>query len=287
MRNIEKALWYIEVELASELDLSRIARQCGLSPFALARLFAVSTGWSVMRYVRARRLSLAAIRLREGPPDILQVALAAGYGSHEAFTRAFSEQFGITPKQVRGPAFEQLSLVEPLRMKDVKYITLAEPRFEARESFIVAGMGGRFTFETNEGIVGLWQTFVPYMGQVSGQVSDCTYGLCCNPQDDGSFEYIAGVEVSRVEGLPGDFRYFNVQAQRYAVFRHHGHVSTLHQTFFTVFNQWLPESQYTLADAPEFEQYSADFDPSRGRGYVEVWIPVIAPRTLWESGSAR
>jgi len=50
MLNIERALWYIELELGSDLDLGRVARHCNLSPFALARLFSLSTGWPVMRY---------------------------------------------------------------------------------------------------------------------------------------------------------------------------------------------------------------------------------------------
>lgn len=274
MRKIEKALWYIEVELGRELDLGKVARQCEMSPFALARLFAMNTGWSVMRYIRARRLSLAAVELRQGAPDILQVALGAGYGSHEAFTRAFSDLFGVTPRHVREHGDSKLSLVEPLRMKDVKFTTLAEPRFETRPGFIIAGMGDRFTFETNEGIVGLWQAFVPYIGRVPDQVDGHTYGLCCNPGEDGSFEYIAGAQVAQVGNLPASFRHFKLAEHRYAVFRHQGHVSTLHQTFFTLFNQWLPESDYELADAPEFEQYSPDFDPSQGKGYVEVWIPL-------------
>lgn len=161
MLSIERALWYIELELGSQLDLGRVARHCNMSPFALARLFALSTGWSVMRYIRARRLSQAALTLRRGAPDILQVALDAGYGSHEAFTRAFCDLFGFTPKQVRGHEDEPLSLVEPLRMKERKLITLSEPRFETRAEFFIAGLGDRFTFDKNEGIVGLWQAFSP------------------------------------------------------------------------------------------------------------------------------
>lgn len=88
MRSIENSLWFIESELQSELDLSRVAQRFDLLPFALSRYFSLTTGWPVMRYIRARRLSAAALALRNGQPDILQVALTAGYGSHEAFTRA-------------------------------------------------------------------------------------------------------------------------------------------------------------------------------------------------------
>lgn len=274
MRNVERALWFIERELNSDVDLGRVASHCNISPFALARLFVLTTGWPVMRYIRARRLSEAAKALRQGAPDILQVALAAGYGSHEAFTRAFTDLFSINPRQVRTLECLDISLVEPFRMKDMHYVKLAEPRMESRPGFLIAGLAGRFTFEKNEGIVGLWQAFVPYLGNVSGQKGGATYGLCCNPGEDGSFEYIAGVEVSSCDGLAGEFTHFRVSEQFYGVFRHLGHISTIHQTFFTVFNHWLPASEYTLADAPEFEQYSCDFEPSGQTGYVEIWIPL-------------
>ncbi|WP_349970032.1 AraC family transcriptional regulator [Pseudomonas caspiana] len=277
MLNIERALWYIELELKSDLDLGRVARHCNMSPFALARLFSLSTGWSVMRYIRARRLSQAALTLRQGAPDILDVALTAGYGSHEAFTRAFTDQFGFTPKQVRAHEDQSLSLVEPLRMKETEVIALSEPRFETRAEFFIAGLGGRFTIDKNEGIISLWQAFVPHIGRVPDQVNSWNYGLCCNPGEDGSFEYIAGTEVSRVECLPSAFRYFKVPTQNYAVFRHLGHISKIHKTFFTIFNHWIPESGYELADAPEFEQYSSDFEPSKGNGYLDVWIPLSRP----------
>lgn len=131
-------------------------------------------------------------------------------------------------------------------MKERKPITLSEPRFETRAEFFIAGLGDRFTFDKNEGIV------------------------------DGSFEYIAGTEVSCVDGLPPAFRYFRVPQQNYVVFRPQGHISTIHQTFFTIFNHWLPESESEceFAQVPEFEQYSSDFEPSQGKCYVDVWIPI-------------
>ncbi|MGE5157753.1 MAG: helix-turn-helix domain-containing protein [Gemmatimonas sp.] len=66
----------------------------------MVRAFAAATGFSVMRYVRARRLSEAARALARGAPDILSLALEADYGSHEAFTRAFRDHFGMTPEAV-------------------------------------------------------------------------------------------------------------------------------------------------------------------------------------------
>jgi AraC family transcriptional regulator len=125
MTPVGKALWYIEIQLSGELTLDDIARASGMSRFAISRLFAIATGWSVMRYVRARRLTRAAQTLVEHAPGILTVALDAGYGSHEAFTRAFADGFGLTPERLRDRrTLDGLRLVEPLRMKDVKFIDL-------------------------------------------------------------------------------------------------------------------------------------------------------------------
>lgn len=159
-------------------------------------------------------------------------------------------------------------------MKELKDVDLPSPRFETRDAFVIAGFSGRFTPGTNEGIPALWQSFGPHIGYVPGQVGGVTYGVCCNPGEDCSFEYIAGVEVRTGEGLPSSFRSIRVEPHRYAVFEHKGHVSTLHQTFYNIFNHWLPASPLESAEAPEFERYSEDFDPLAGTGTVEVWVPV-------------
>src|SRR4029077_12288569 len=101
MNPAQRALWFIESHLADELTLDEIAGVAGISRFHMVRAFAAATGFSVMRYVRARRLTEAARALAKGAPDILTLALDADYGSHEAFTRAFRDHFGVTPEAVR------------------------------------------------------------------------------------------------------------------------------------------------------------------------------------------
>src|SRR6202051_2238086 len=104
MNPAQRALWFIESHLAEELTLDEIADVAGISRFHMVRAFAAATGFSVMRYVRARRLSEAARALANGAPDILTLALEADYGSHEAFTRAFRDHFGVTPETEIGRA---------------------------------------------------------------------------------------------------------------------------------------------------------------------------------------
>src|SRR4051812_27034793 len=119
MNPVGKALWFIESHFASELTLDDIAQCACVSRFHLARAFEAATGLSVMRYVRARRLGEAARRLADGAPDILAVAIDAGYGSHEAFTRAFREQYGLTPEALRTLGqLDDIAIVEPIKMDE-------------------------------------------------------------------------------------------------------------------------------------------------------------------------
>src|SRR6185437_5625321 len=128
-----------------------VASMSGVSRYHISRIFAVATGRSVMRYIRGRRLTEAARVLASEAPraaDILSVALDYGYGSHEAFTRAFRDQFGVTPEAVRAErALSNLTLVEPLRMDKIKYVELEPPRFEHRSALLVAGIGERYNCE--------------------------------------------------------------------------------------------------------------------------------------------
>src|SRR5438132_9637340 len=161
---IDKALWYIESHFASEVTLDDVARSAGVSRFYMTRAFGMATGHSIMRYVRARRLTQAAKALANGAPDILSVALDSGYGSHEAFTRAFRDHFGVTPEEVRASSrIDTLDIMEPLQMNDTA-TKLEVPRFVNGPAMLIAGLSERYTYETSAGIPSQWQRFAPHIG---------------------------------------------------------------------------------------------------------------------------
>jgi AraC family transcriptional regulator len=277
MNPVAKALWFIESHFADDVTLAEISEIAGVSRFHMVRAFGVTTGHSVMRYVRGRRLTEAARALAKGAPDILMVALEAGYGSHEAFTRAFRDQFGLTPDRLRaGGTLDGLLLVEAFLMEKTERTALQPPRMEDGRALLVAGLEERFTFENVAGIPALWQRFGPHLGHVSGQVGSLAYGVCHNNDDAGGFDYVAAVEVTDFSGLPPDFNRIRIPEQRYAVFTHAGHVSTTRGTFTAIFNDWLPVSGYRMADAPLFERYDERFDIRTGDGGFEIWVPVRA-----------
>jgi AraC family transcriptional regulator len=275
MNPAQKALWFIESHLADPLTLGEVAAIAGISPFHLVRAFAAATGLSVMRYVRVRRLSEAARALASGAPDILSVALDADYGSHEAFTRAFRDHFGVTPETVRGSAhLDHLKLQEPIVMDSTLIDNLQAPRFATGKPLLVAGPGERYTWESGAAIPGQWQRFHQSVDNIPGRIGKVAYGVCCNGDDAGNFDYIAGVEVSDFSDLPREFSRVRIPEARYAVFSHKDHISTIRRTVNTIWNQWLPASGLKAADAPSFERYDENFDPLTGNGGLEIWIPV-------------
>jgi AraC family transcriptional regulator len=275
MNPVSKAIWFIESHLTSDLTLEQIAAIAGVSRYHMVRAFGVTTGRSVMRYVRARRLSEAARALADGAPDILMVALDAGYGSHEAFTRAFRERFGVTPESVRGHrGIENISMMEPIKMDETAPPKLQPPRLENGRPLLVAGLGERCTWETSAMIPALWQRFHAYPGGIPGQVGKAAYGVCCNGDDAGNFDYIAGVEVADFSSLPGELSRVRIPEQRYLVFRHSDHIATVRGTIAAIWNDWLPASGHQVADSPNFERYTESFDPLAGTGGLEIWVPV-------------
>jgi AraC family transcriptional regulator len=190
-----RALWYIESHLSGDLSLETVAGAVGVSRFHLSRAFTMTAGCAFAAYVRARRLSLAAKTLEHGAPDILAVALDAGYGSHEAFTRAFGQQFGLTPDELRerGDA-AGLDLMEALRMDDTSATLIAPPRVVRSDALLIFGLGQRYV-RTNAGIPSQWNRFVPYLGTIEHQIGHVTYGVICNTDEAGSIDYICGVQV--------------------------------------------------------------------------------------------
>ena len=272
---VERALWFIESHFADEITLGAVANRGGVSRYHMTRAFGEATGHSLMRYVRGRRLTEAARSLAKGAPDILAVALEVGYGSHEAFTRAFRDQFGLTPEAVRSQGHVgNIKLLEPISMQDTSAVTFDPPRFEDRSVLLVAGLGGRYTCETTAGIPSQWQRFLPHMGNVPGQVGMTAFGVCCNHDDEGNFDYVSGVEVSEFSHLPKNFSRVRIGAQTYAVFLHRDHISSIRSTWNAIWNAWLPESGREVVDAPDYERYGEDFDSATGWGGVELWVPI-------------
>lgn len=278
MNPIGRAVWYIEMHFGSEISLVDVAQASELSQFHLVRAFGTYAGRSVMRYVRARRLSEAAKRLAIESSGVLNVALEAGYNSHEAFTRAFKEQFGITPDQFRrNPDLENIQIVEPIKMDDSKKdtsINLSESRIVDGDAMVIVGLKKRYDDETSTQMPSQWQAFQQHIGNIDNQKGNVAFGVLCNSDDDGNIDYITGVEVSQYPEATKELDGLRIPAQTYAVFPHEGHVAEIGRTWKAIFADWLPRAEYKPVDAPQVERYGEGFDTKTGIGDIEIWIPV-------------
>ena len=102
------------------------------------------------------------------------------------------------------------------------------------------------------------------------------YGVICNTDDSGEMEYISGVEVAEFAKVPKEWSRIRIPEQRYAVFSHDGHISSIRQVWNTIWNKWLPESGRKVAERAELERYDENFDPATGNGGFEIWVPLKA-----------
>src|SRR5579871_5242946 len=98
---ILRVLTHIQEHLDGALDLEELAHVACFSSFHFHRIFAAMTGETIADHVRRLRLERAAMELRSGAEQVIQVALDAGYEAHEAFTRAFKTAYGISPAKFR------------------------------------------------------------------------------------------------------------------------------------------------------------------------------------------
>ena len=103
---------------------------------------------------------------------------------------------------------------------------LKPPRFETGKALLVAGIGERYNHaDGGAGIPSQWQRFHQKVGDIPGRVGKVAYGVCCNGDDSGNFDYIAGVEVADFSDLPREFARVRIPEQKYArVHPHRAHL---------------------------------------------------------------
>lgn len=277
MTVVDKALWIVERNSSQPLSLNAIAAACDVSRSHLANAFGTASGWPVMRYVKARRLSEAAQRLASGAPDILSLALEFGYGSHEAFTRAFRDHFGRTPEQVRSHrSLEGLVLTTPLKLSAGR--GQAPPcQFRSLGGLRIVGLSVPCSYEETINIPAQWQRFVAdYYDDIPNKVEQMPIGMCDVPDDEGNFRYVCAAQVEAFNGRNGALTYVETEPRDYAVFAHNGHVSTIFDSYTAIWNEALPAIARKVADSPVLEFHNDDFNPDTGLGGLTIWIPLEA-----------
>lgn len=244
-RRIARVHAHIEANLDRDLDVGALARVAGLSPFHFHRVFRALVGEPVMAYVRRLRLERAARQLVTSERRVLDVALEAGFESHEAFTRAFVGHFGVAPKDYRREAGSAVAL---WRRDETVPASLA--RLEDRPALRVLAVRhvGPYT-----SVGDAWRLLVEATS-ARGVFGDMVGLSWDDPEvtEPARFRYDACVVTEAAEVAP--LRAHVVAAGRFVVAVHVGAYSTLSDTYARM-TRWSLERELPLGADPSVERY--------------------------------
>jgi AraC family transcriptional regulator len=102
---VQPALASLAARPEEDLPLAALSARAGLSPFHFHRLFSAVAGETPKQYTLRLRICRGAALLLTSERSVLDIALSCGFQSHEAFTRGFARQFGMTPRAYRARGF--------------------------------------------------------------------------------------------------------------------------------------------------------------------------------------
>ncbi|MDD4493341.1 MAG: helix-turn-helix domain-containing protein [Eubacteriales bacterium] len=147
MESISRAIEYIENHITEEISIDSIARQVSISPFYFQKGFSLLCGFTVMEYIRKRRLALAGSELVSTDAKVIDVALKYGYDSPDSFTKAFTRFHGMTPAMGRKDGVTLKSFA-PLKIKiSLEGGYLMDYKITQKDSFTVIGASKTFKYD--------------------------------------------------------------------------------------------------------------------------------------------
>ncbi|MFI6227278.1 GyrI-like domain-containing protein [Micromonospora echinospora] len=276
---------HVEKHLTEELDLDGLARKLGTTEYHLRRMFSSLAGMPLSEYVRRRRMTVAAADVVSGADDLLSIAVRHGYGSTEAFGRAFRAVHGAGPSEVRrdgGPLRTQPQLRFRLT---VEGSTPMDTRIVDRPAFRLVGHAARvpLIYEgVNPHIQRHIASFPPEEHLRLKAMSNTEPAGILQVSDDLDADAAEGTELTYLHGVaitgdtpPADgLNAIEVPAGTWAVFRSSGpYPSALQQTWAATATEWFPSNRWRLRPGPSIVAVldrAADFSTAT----CELWLPV-------------
>jgi AraC family transcriptional regulator len=295
---MHRVLEHIDKHLDQPLDLETLAEVAHFSPFHFHRLFSAWMGETLGEYLRRRRVEIAATRLVAQPRvAILQLALSVGFGSAEAFARAFKARFGCSPTSWRlrqsalraansnpGQADRNTGQIprRDLGKNDAAHHHSPEtPMFVElidRKPTAIAYL--RYVGPYGAPVAQFWQKAVyPWM-VTCGLLHQPRYGIS---HDDPTItapeqcRYDAGCEVPQGLTTLGNALKTTVPGGKYAALSFKGTVADIEAAWTAMLRDWLPSSGLQLDGRPMFEYYpeGSSYDPATGVFDCKLCIPVV------------
>ncbi len=285
IKEIAKLQQYIEAHLQERITLLNLAHESHYSPWHVDKLFKKHLNKSPMQYIKERRLTLAALMLRDQPIKVMDVALEFLFDSHEGFTRAFSRQFGISPYRYKmeAPAIKlflpyivsdydtfKQRRTEDLETKAIPIFTQVIERPE-RKLILKRGEKANHYFAYCEEVgCDIWGILTSIKEALYEPV-----GLWLpNKLKAGKSTYVQGVEVPLTydKPIPDGFEIITLEPQLYMIFQGPKYEDCFFMEAISEFNQAIASFDpslygYTidLDAAPVFQ-----LEPRGERGYIEA-----------------
>lgn len=286
--NIKDALNYINQNLENDISIEELANISGFSVSHFYKLFASSTGFTVKKYLRNKRLANAAKELVKTDKRVIDIAMDANFQFHEVFTRAFTSLYGITPIQYR-KSRDEILLYENFNnlgnsiKSGFKYveddININVKIVERKEMYLV-GMNVNTTVTDNikkKTIRSFWENvFLPNSHKIKN-LTDPSKKISfevTNPKTNELY-HMACFEVS-TPSVPNGMILKTISPQKYAIFTPKIPLNPLEYSSLVTYayGEWLPISGYQLADNFTFDVIHQKNDKSSIHKNMEVYIPI-------------
>jgi AraC family transcriptional regulator len=294
---MHRVLAYIDKHLGEPIELAQLAEVANFSAFHFHRLFYAWAGESTADFVRRRRLESAASHLSRFPrTPILDLALDVGFGSSEAFSRAFKTHFGITPSGWKNisPGEQKSKLDQMMRNLNQAFAhhsqengtTQSNPPEPPMNVTIIQRQDVPIAYLRHVGPYGasvgeFWQREVMPWMTANNLFSVPRYGIS---HDDPSVtapekcRYDACAEAGQDQALVGNALRTVIPGGRYASLQFYGPNSQIMQAWHDLIFEWLPRSGLQMDNRPCFEYYPVNgrFDAQTGDFECAICIPVVA-----------
>ncbi|PPK70385.1 AraC family transcriptional regulator [Actinokineospora auranticolor] len=277
----------VEEHLTAEFDIGGTARALGTTEYHLRRMFSSLPGMPLSEYVRRRRMTVAAGEVVRGERDLLAIAVRYGYGSTEAFGRAFRAVHGASPGEVRragGPPRAQPQVRFRLT---VEGSTPMDTRIVERSAFRLIGHAARVPLvhqgtnpHIERHIAALPEEAHVRLKALAGGEPGGLLQVCDDLDPDSAegseLTYLHGVAVSPDTPAPDDLDAIEVPAGTWAVFRTEGpHPQALQTAWATTATEWFPANPWRLRAGPSIVAVLARTTDFR-TATCELWLPVEA-----------
>ncbi|MFE2188656.1 GyrI-like domain-containing protein [Streptomyces sp. NPDC059455] len=282
LERLNEALDHIESRLDQRIEVAELARIAMTSEYHFRRLFSALAGISLSEYIRRRRLTLAGAEVLAGERTLLEIAVRYGYGSGEAFARAFRAMHGVGPGEARRAGASLSSQPRMSFRLIVEGSSSMRYRVVEKERFQVVGKKVRVPLVhegVNPGIAefirGIGQEAIRRIAALSDQEPEGILGVSDNldpSRAEGTeLDYYHGVVTGAA--APEDLDTLAVPAGTWAVFENSGPFpQALQYLWRDVFTQWFPSNPYQSRPGPEILRTRLSQDGARAD--AELWIPV-------------